>query len=148
MFADKREYFWIYRTDLECTEKHTDIKNRLSLSLQFFFLRVLYVYVPFFLSCPPLFSMLLSMTRTHLPSYPSLLETCKDLTQRLEKSQSNYKASLKTIKILSEELSRNNTRIQRIETFLRDQNALLQEHGLAEYGNWFHSRGSKLVELP
>ena len=79
--------------------------------------------------------MLLSMTQTYLPSYPSLLETCKDLTQRLEKSQSNYQASLKTIKLLNEELSRNVERIQRIENFLRDQNALLQEHGLAEYGN-------------
>ena len=75
------------------------------------------------------------MTQTYLPSYPSLLETCKDLTQRLEKNQSNYQASLKTIKILSEELSKQSDRIQRLENFLRDQNALLQEHGLAEYGN-------------
>ena len=79
--------------------------------------------------------MLLSMTQHFIPTYTTLHNAVEDLTKRLEKSQSDYQASLKTIKLLNEELSRNVERIQRIENFLRDQNSLLQEHGLAEYGN-------------
>ena len=79
--------------------------------------------------------MLLSMTQHFIPSYTTLHNAVEDLTERLEKSQSDYQASLKTIKLLNEELSRQSDRIQRLESFLRDQNALLQEHGLAEYGN-------------
>ena len=75
------------------------------------------------------------MTQHFIPSYTTLHNTVEDLTKRLEKSQSNYNASLTTIKHLHEENLTLITRIQRLESFLRDQNALLQEHGLAEYGN-------------
>jgi hypothetical protein len=75
------------------------------------------------------------MTQHFIPTYATLNDAVDNLTQRLEKSQSNYKASLTTIKHLHEENLTLTTRIQRLENFLRDQNALLQEHGLAEYGN-------------
>ena len=75
------------------------------------------------------------MTQHFIPTYATLNDTVNNLTKRLEKSQSDYQASLKTIKHLSGELSIQLDRIHRMETFLRDQNALLQEHGLAEYGN-------------
>lgn len=78
--------------------------------------------------------MLSSMSNV-TPTYETLSTTVQNLSLALEKSQSNHKASLKTIKILNDEISRLTNRIQRLENFVRAQNALLQEHGLAEYGN-------------
>jgi uncharacterized coiled-coil protein SlyX len=75
------------------------------------------------------------MTQHFIPTYATLNDTVEDLTKRLEKSQSNYNASLATIRLLHDENLTLTNRIQRLESFLRDQNALLQEHGLAEYGN-------------
>ena len=69
------------------------------------------------------------------PTYDTLSITVQNLSLALEKSKSTNKASLQTIKLLNEEMSRLSARIQRLENFVRDQNALLQEHGLADYGN-------------
>ena len=69
------------------------------------------------------------------PTYDTLSITVQNLSLALEKSKSNNKASLQTIKLLNEEMSRLSAGIQRLENFVRDQNALLQEHGLADYGN-------------
>ena len=82
--------------------------------------------------------MLLSMSKV-TPTYETLSTTVQNLSIALEKSQSNHRASLETIKSLNGELSRLTNRIQKLENFIRDQNALLQEHGLADYGNWLYS---------
>jgi hypothetical protein len=68
------------------------------------------------------------MTQTYLPSYPILLETVEILQSTIHKLTTTNKA-------LDKDLKASTIKIAKLEKFVRDQNALLQEHGLAEYGN-------------
>ena len=71
-----------------------------------------------------------SSTSKHTPhpSYESLVDAVNNLSERLEKATSTNKTLRNDIKV---SLAKN----ARLEKFVRAQNALLQEHGLAEYGN-------------
>ena len=74
--------------------------------------------------------MQLSSTSKHTPhpSYESLVDAVNRLSERLEKATS-------TNKTLRNDLKVSLAKIAKLEKFIRDQNSLLQEHGLAEYGN-------------
>ena len=69
--------------------------------------------------------MLLSMTQTYLPSYPILLETVETLQSTIHKLTTTNKALDKDLKAATIKIAK----------LVRAQNALLQEHGLADYGN-------------
>lgn len=72
--------------------------------------------------------MLLSMTQHYLPSYTTLHYTVETLQNTIQKLTSTNKA-------LDKDLKASTIKIAKLEKFIRAQNALLQEHGLAEYGN-------------
>ena len=57
-----------------------------------------------------------------IPTYKTLLDTVETLTATLKKSQSNHKASLKTIKVLHDEMTRLNSRIQKLESVAKTPN--------------------------
>jgi hypothetical protein len=65
---------------------------------------------------------------TPQPSYESLVDAVNNLSERLEKATSTNKTLRNDLKV---SLAKN----AMLEKFIRAQNALLQEHGLAEYGN-------------
>ena len=69
-----------------------------------------------------------SSTLKYTPSYESLVDAVNNLSERLEKATS-------TNKTLRNDLKVSLAKIAKLEKFIRAQNALLQEHGLAEYGN-------------
>ena len=69
-----------------------------------------------------------SSTLKYTPSYESLVDAVNRLSERLEKATSTNKTLRNDLKV---SLAKNT----RLEKFIRAQNALLQEHGLAEYGN-------------
>ena len=69
-----------------------------------------------------------SSTLKYTPSYESLVDAVDNLSERLEKASSTNKTLRNDLKV---SLAKN----AKLEKFIRDQNALLQEHGLAEYGN-------------
>jgi hypothetical protein len=62
------------------------------------------------------------------PSYEALVDAVNNLSERLEKTSSTNKTLRNDLKVT---LAKN----AKLEKFVRAQNALLQEHGLAEYGN-------------
>ena len=69
-----------------------------------------------------------SSTLKYTPSYESLVDAVNNLSERLEKATSTNKTLRNDLKV---SLAKN----AKLEKFIRDQNALLREHGLAEYGN-------------
>ena len=69
-----------------------------------------------------------SSTLKYTPSYESLVDAVNRLSERLEKVTSTNKTLRNDLKV---SLAKN----AMLEKFIRAQNALLQEHGLAEYGN-------------
>jgi mevalonate kinase len=69
-----------------------------------------------------------SSTLKYTPSYESLVDAVNRLSERLEKATSTNKTLRNDLKVT---LAKN----AKLEKFIRAQNALLQEHGLAEYGN-------------
>ena len=72
--------------------------------------------------------MLLSMTQHFIPTYATLNDTVETLQNTIQKLTSTNKA-------LDKDLKASTIKIAKLEKFIRAQNALLQEHGLAEYGN-------------
>jgi hypothetical protein len=65
---------------------------------------------------------------TPKPSYEALVDAVNNLSERLEKVSSTNKTLRNDLKVTL-------AKIAKLEKFVRAQNALLQEHGLAEYGN-------------
>ena len=72
--------------------------------------------------------MLLSMSQHYLPSYNTLHSTVETLQNTIHKLTTTNKA-------LDKDLKASTIKIAKLEKFVRAQNSLLQEHGLAEYGN-------------